>query len=219
MSAPSLVLVRALREGASLVGRPNGVVHLYWGGLTPTGRFVPAGNPVVCKQRTGKLHVYTDGARALARMTVVCRRCLSSSLAEHRRLPQDRDSEIRFFSDLVVDDYAHAARLCSTVDETHAVSRIAVMCLGPSRPLNQKVTDPAAALRQKLEAHMVRCRDVLRAVELTPTEREQIEASRADWHAETERLQHARNQEVARAKANDRRLSGGYLMPSERPTG
>lgn len=221
MSVPalSLLLVHALRGGHVLAARPVGVAHLYSGDLTPTGKFVPAGNPVTCKAKTGRLNVLTEGLTALGPDRRMCRRCMATSLAMHPGpdLANDRVAEHAYYSALTAGDFGNAANLCATVEESHQVARIAARVLGPGAPDETRLADHG--LWKRLDAHMNHRRNELRARELTPEERAEIEAEKAAWHAKSELIEQNRAKEVSRAKANDRRLAGGYLMPHERPTG
>lgn len=51
------LLAYALITGASLASRPHGVMHLYRGPLTRSGRFVPRDSQVVCRTTTARLTV------------------------------------------------------------------------------------------------------------------------------------------------------------------
>lgn len=220
MIAPGIRVLAALRGGAVLVARPRGVVHVYDGDLTRSGRAVPGGARPFCGTRSRRLRVV---GRADSLPTFpgagrrFCRSCtdrLPAALGvEARSVLISRDDWLAAYAALTVEDLLVAAAWCRTVDETHQVGVLTQMLFGP-KPLRPKT--PAQEQLQRLHDAAVERRKVLRDLEMTDEERA---ARAARQEVETEnfkRIQSARRSAAALNKAVDRRLRGQYLMPHER---
>lgn len=214
--AVGLRVVAALRSGASGVARPHGVVHLYSGPCTRSGRAVPRARRPLCGVRTRRLSVVVRPGRMVELGgRRFCRRCTTALPAQ--RLVS-RDDWVQAFRSLTVADLAQAARWCRSVDETHQVATLASRLFGP--PLLH-VKRPTVQ-----QSELVRLDDLILTVrrdreirDRTPADLLRLEGERAAAHdaaAASLRIAEARRQEdrLSRAVASARR--GGYVMPWDR---
>ena len=207
--SPALRVLAAVRSGAHLAGRPRGVVHLYSGPLTRSGRFVPAAGLTVCRAATRRLTVVEPplpskapdlGGRRF------CRRCtaaLPPSLGVAVQQPVSRDDWAAAYGHLTVDDLVLAARWTQSTGECHQVGLVASIVLGPQG--KRPVDDAIKARRPKLVA-----------AERTEQERAENHARRDAADAEHARIIRADREDRRRSRIHERRRHGGYLTPWER---
>jgi hypothetical protein len=220
MIAPGIRVLAALRGGAVLVARPRGVVHVYPGHLTRTGRAVPGSARPFCGTRSRRLRV-VGRAGSLPSFPGAgrrfCRSCtdrLPAALGvDGRSALVSRDDFLTAYAALTVQDLMVATSWCRTVEETHQVGHLVLILFGP-KPLRPATSDELQ-LREVHDAIEHR-RHALRDAELTDDERAARAANREAKAFEAARIQSARRSAAALDKAMDRRLRGQYLMPHER---
>lgn len=159
----------AAGPGARLVTR-TGVLHVYTGPLTPSGRFIPRNARTVCRARTGRLSVVElERVTALAddvrrRRPRVCARCsarLTALRGSGRVEPQHRDHYRQAAAGLSIADLAVDLTAAATEDDVDHVVHIALAVhgltnLGPLRDLvtahRARVHIPTAFEQQRAEA-------------------------------------------------------------------
>lgn len=223
MIAPSLRLVGAVAAGAVLVGRPrSGVLHVYTGPLTPSGRFVAAVGRTVCRAHTRRLTVLELATPQLdLRGRRVCRRCMpllpaALGRADSADLGPARDEWLDAYGHLTVDDVRQAALWCRTVDETHQVGRVATMLHGEKpRGLPARLTPAQAAVRD-LHDTVERRRKQLVAAERTDEERAAVARGREVDDIERRRVDKGRRDEATRDRIREKARAGKYIAPWER---
>lgn len=131
-----MIAEKALRlagDGAHLVHRPGGRLHVYTGPLTPSGRFVPRSARTVCRTRTRRLEVLGDvGIASLdlgaAERRVVCGRCSVRLCYQQSRAgqPRTRAEWCRTYADLTKGDVAVALELAVTPEEVDAAAHLSL---------------------------------------------------------------------------------------------
>ncbi|GAA1909175.1 hypothetical protein GCM10009737_07920 [Nocardioides lentus] len=120
----------ALALGEHLVHRPRGVVHLYRGGLTASGRYVPMTGRPACGQRTNRLQVLEPPTNPLdpawtRRLCVRCEVILTPGPA--RATAADWDA----WADGITLPELHASLvLADTVAEVDRVVQVALRTVG-----------------------------------------------------------------------------------------
>lgn len=216
--SPALRTIAALRAGGHLVGRPSGVAHIYSGPLTPSGRFVPSKAATVCRAATRRLTVL-EGAAALGPGRRVCRRCqvlLPPALGvETGKQLATRDEWAAAYAHLTISDLVLAAAWCRTVEETHQVGYVTTLVHGP-QPFRQPAVGAEGRDLFDLHARVLFRRRQLVAAARTPEEIQAARWAAEDRAEEDARILASRRQQVAIAKAVDRRTRGQYLTPHER---
>ncbi|UUW88352.1 hypothetical protein [Pimelobacter simplex] len=227
MSAPipALRVLAAVANGAVLVGRPHGVVHVHHGDLTRSGRAVPAACRPVCGIRSRRLRVFIDatqvgrlvgfttttgddltiltrgGARRLCR---TCTAMLPARLGGGSGALVSREDWLSAYGDLTTADLLVSAAWARTVDETHQVQFVAQMLFGS----RHQAPEVHTAIEDR--------RKVLVAATRTS---EEVAANRAYRVAEDHNrrlIATARRHQDLVERAQRKRRHGRYLMPHER---
>lgn len=223
----SLRILAALHAGAQLVHRPRGVVHLYAGPLTPSGRFAAAAGRTVCRARTRRLAVLDrPGGTVELGGRRFCRRCTAAlppvlgAVVQH---PVSRDDWQAAYGALTLDDFETAlawsgcGRAASLEDwaaaaaGTHTLGYLLSVVHGP-QPF-RRPTDAHGARLYDLHAAIVTARHRFAANARTPEEREANRRQAEDLAAQTRLALRAHRRADAVARAQDRR---GYRTPYER---
>ncbi|HSV37509.1 MAG TPA: hypothetical protein VLI04_02010 [Nocardioidaceae bacterium] len=217
-ATPALRVLAAIHSGAVLVARPRGVVHVHPGGLTRSGRSVPATGRPFCGVNSRRLRVLaTSGAEIPAALTGrrFCRSCttrLPARLGSVVELVTREDREVAF-GDLTVADLHLAGVWCRTPDETYQVQSLLMLVHGP-----KPIRPTSASSRELLAAYdaVKARRDQL--VEQARTD-DEIAATRATQEAVAHNralVEKNRRREVAIEKAAEVALAGGYVLPHQR---
>lgn len=217
--APAARVMAALRAGAHLAHRPRGVVHVYTGPLSPSGRFAAAAGRTVCGTRTRRLSKLecAEGRLDLGRRRF-CRRCtrgLPPVLGQVNYMPVSRDQWAAAFAALTVDDLTLIARWARTVEETHQAGYLASVLLGPASMREPTASGPDRD-RWLLEQTILRRRRQLVAAARTPEEREQAVRDQEAEALDRARVNAARREADRLDVLVDRRRRGSYLTPWER---
>lgn len=231
---PALRILAAVAGGAVLVGRPRGVVHVYAGALTRSGRAVPAAARPVCRSNTRRLRVLVtpeSRGRLIGHATITatgdlagrnrrfCRTCvamLPARLGGGSGALVTRDDWIAAYSDLTVADLGLATAWARTVEETHQVSTVLSQIHGP-KPLRP------ARDRTPAEEELVAAYDAVNArrrrltvAAMTDDEREAVRAARETELFNRRLTERQRRKAIAIEKAQERARTGSYLFPHER---
>lgn len=220
MTTPGLSLrvVAALAADALPAYRPrSGVVHLYLGRPTASGRYASVQGVTVCRSRTGRLHLQPGWNGLDLRGRRWCRSCtrlLPTALGTDVCRLVSREDLDRAYGHLSLPALETAAMWTTSVDDTHRVARVASVVLGPPQMYGardayaQRIYD----LDQKLNAR----RRTLRVVEMTPEEREAAARVREDEADDRRRTRVARRKSIARERAIERRRRGVYMTPRDK---
>lgn len=218
--APALRILAAIANGAALVGRPRGVVHVYSGALTRGGGSVPTSSRPYCGVRTRRLRVLgtttTDASTAVVGRPHFCRTCvvlLPARLGGGSGALVTRDDWIEAYGDLTADDLRLAAAWSRTVGETYQVADVLMKVHGP-KPI-RPTTDAGRALLAAYDAAEARRRR-LTAAAMTDDERAAVREAREAELFNRRRAEKQRRKGIAIEKAQERALSGGYITPSDR---
>lgn len=215
-----LGLTVARMHGVLAGRRRSAVYHVYVGPTTPTGRS-PRGVRPVCSARTRPLTILRRcGVTVDVHGRRMCANCSARLTAMARRAeqpPSNVDQRKAFFeatgvtsSDLVV-----ALAVASSVEETHAIANVTNLLFGPASFRRPKAAGKAQA-RYDFEAELLRRRRSLATAELTPEERDAIEAKREAEAMRDEQIRAQRTKDDQMNRALDRRIRSAYLMPHER---
>ncbi len=216
--SPALRILAAVANGAVLVGRPHGVVHIHAGALTRGGCSVPRGERPYCGVRTRRLRVLgtttADLTAAIAGRRF-CRTCVTMLPARLGGGPGalvTRDDWIAAYGDLTVADLHLAALWSRTVDETYQV--MSVLRQHGSKPI-RPTTDAGRALLAAYDAVLDRRRRLTSAA-MTDDERAAVRDAREAELFSRRRAEKQRRKGIAIEKAQERARSGSYLFPHER---
>lgn len=230
MIPASIRVLAAVRAGAQLVHRPRGVVHLYAGPLTPSGRFAAAAGRTVCRTRTRRLSVLEqargplelDGRR-------FCRRCtaaLPPVLGAVVQTPVTREEWASTYAALTLDDFATALAWAGcgrdaapddwrrAAAATYTLGYLLSVVHGP-KPFRRPADDTGARVFD-LHTGIDRARRVFERNALAPEEREAAARAREAEDLDRLRVQRGRAREDRRARLIDRRNRGSYLTTWER---
>lgn len=120
------------------VARPTGVLHIYTGRLTPSGRYVPRTGRTACRAHTRRLSVAmrrgsslageTEGAR---RLCARCSACLATTAAETRQAEPTTRHECRArFAGTTPADVALALEFSTTAAEVDAAAHLSLVLFG-----------------------------------------------------------------------------------------
>ncbi|MCR1785362.1 hypothetical protein KVF89_22670 [Nocardioides carbamazepini] len=232
--APALRILAAVAGGAMLVGRPRGVVHVYSGALTRSGRAVPAAARPVCGVRTRRLRVLVTPEtrdRLVGHATVTpagdlagrnrrfCRTCvavLPARLGGGSGALVTRDDWVAAYSDLTVVDFGLATAWARTVEETHQLSTVLSQVHGPKPARPAKYRTPAEEeLVAAYDAVNVRRRHLTVAA-MTDDERAAVQAVRDTEMFNRRLTERQRRKAIAVENAQERARSGGYITPRDR---
>lgn len=166
-----MIPAKALRlagDGAVLASRPRGVMHVYTGPLTPSGRYVPRGGRTACRAHTRRLHVIAAPTSPVA-MTVpgdepnrVCAHCSARLLTAHSgrvEHPIHRDQWRALYADTSKADLAFALAAAETPAEVDAVAHLSLLLFevaGCSVPFTDRgrtasLLDLVAAARTRVD--------------------------------------------------------------------
>lgn len=160
-SAPVQLLSAATAREAHLVARKRGVVHLYTGPLTPSGRYVPRAGRTACNVRTRRLTVLPRTvALDLASPSLrACGRCSArlsrlSGRAEHI----SRDAAITRYGHLTAFDLALWAYLAVSEADVELVAWLGLLLLGLVACRDSQVVAPTGKTTGPLDSHVARAR-------------------------------------------------------------
>ena len=222
MISPALRLVAAMAGGARLVARPHGVLHVYSGRRTASGRFVPASARVLCRVRTRRLSVIEQASPLLdtgeRRMCARCMAVLPVALGrvDARELGSSLDGWKAAYAHLSPAMLRWAGARATTLAESSQVGTVAGLVHGQKPRVVPASRTADQAARFEMHAAIERRRDQLRAAARTV---EEIEANRALVADETASRIHLYETETKgrrRDRARTKALRGQYLMPHER---
>lgn len=122
-------------DGAHLVARPGGPLHVYTGPLTPSGRCVPRAARPACRARTRRLYVVTPPSSSLCPGFVVrrlCARCSAhlSSGQVGRAHPTTRGGWRDLLAGVTAEDLAFALLLAVSPAEVDAAAHACLLLHG-----------------------------------------------------------------------------------------
>lgn len=144
--------------GAVPVRRPRGVVHVYVGRLTRSGRAVPATGRPVCGIRTRRLRVLGPGS-SLHPLSVLVRLCARCARVLERRRPAPRVLRTReeyraAHATTTLLQLAHDAELAETAEELDAVAHLSLALFGHLACVSQPVNRPNGRTLHALLEHL-----------------------------------------------------------------
>lgn len=129
--------LRLAGPGALLVSRPTGVVHVYTGPLTPSGRFIPLACRTVCRARTRRLSVIPSQRSSLHAEPTrrLCARCSArleaSPVAARRAGPlTTRDQVLAAHTTTTAVQLVHEAELAETPEQLDHVAHVSLALFG-----------------------------------------------------------------------------------------
>ena len=217
MRSPVRLLAAAATPGAHLVSRPQGVVHVYTGPLTPSNRFVPRHGSTACRTRTRRLTVldlpsllveFATGRRA------ACAACSARLLLPGRAGQDTRAALLARFGHLTPFAVAMYAYLAVTEVEVEWVQWLALLVIGFVACRDIPVVAPTGKTTGPLFTHIDRAR---RRLGVT---RDPYAQSKAEYLERRDDAifheQVARDQAWAEWRADVQQL--GYLNAPARPT-
>lgn len=111
-----------------LAARPAGVLHVYTGPLTPSGRCVPRAARTVCKTRTRTLRVVSLDRVGRRRVCAHCRARLASPVSEAGH--PTRASLLEAYAGVTPFDLAMDAWRAETVADVERVELLALLLVG-----------------------------------------------------------------------------------------
>lgn len=150
------IALRYAGPTAVLAARPAGVLHVYTGPLTPSGRFIPRVARTVCRARTRRLTVTTDASSLLRRVCIRCATSLRAAKPRDRQLATRAGYKTRFHGLTGHQLVAALADAHTPIDVTEAAHLTLLLfdhtgCRRPDPQTGQSLHDHVADARRRFQ--------------------------------------------------------------------